>query len=56
MGEIINYAEEHPLNTNKALEKVKNSDEICCFCISNKIFVGYGDGLICYYDINNTKA
>lgn len=44
------------MNTTKALEKIKGSEEISCFCITSKIFVGYGDGLICYWDLSHVKT
>jgi len=47
-----NYAEDHVLNTEKALKKQRQNKNVCCFCFfDEKVFTGYEDGLICCYEV-----
>lgn len=49
--EVINYAPEHILNTQNALNRNRDNKYVCCFCFQDKmIFTGYEDGLICSWD------
>jgi WD40 repeat protein len=49
--EVINYAPEHILNTQGALQRASNNKYVCCFAFQqNKIYTGYEDGLICSWD------
>lgn len=50
--EVPNYAEDHVLNTEKALKKQREQKNVCCFCFhDDKTFTGYEDGLICCFDV-----
>lgn len=51
--DLPNYAEDHVLNTAKALKHQKEQKNVCCFCFyDDKTFTGYEDGLICCYDVS----
>ncbi|CAI2372944.1 unnamed protein product [Moneuplotes crassus] len=54
--ELINYSEDHVLNTEKALKKQREQKSVCCFCFfGEKAFNGYEDGLICCYNVSEGK-
>ena len=60
-GELENYAPQHPLNTPEYKRKLLIKDDVTTFCFYNcpsttLMFTGYGDGLICVWDINELKA
>lgn len=52
-----NYAEDHVLNTPKALAKVRGATEVTAVCFTGtdnlQVFSGFADGLICISDVNN---
>lgn len=49
---LTNFAEDHVLNTEKALKKQKAQKNVCCYCFhEDKIFTGYEDGLICSWSM-----
>lgn len=49
---LTNYAEDHILNSDKAIVKQKQHRNVCCYCFhDDKIFTGYEDGLICCWDM-----
>lgn len=58
LGAKINYAEGHVLNTPKALQNVKPNVTAFCFSGTSSVFmyIGYGDGLICFWEITNNLA
>ena len=58
LGAKINYAEGHVLNTPKALQNVKSNVTAFCFSGTSSVFmyIGYGDGLICFLEITNNLA
>ena len=53
-----NYAENHVLNTPKALAKIKGATELTAICFTGtsniKVYCGYADGLICISDVTNS--
>ena len=60
-GPLTNYAEDHCLNTDKALRTVKTSSDVTAFCFGDKNeeirgYIGYADGLICYWEQQNTQS
>ena len=57
-GDMENYCPEHPLNTEAYKKKLQNKDNVTCFCFFTDdtrqlMFSGYGDGLICVWDVNS---
>lgn len=58
VGKLVNYAEGHVLNTPQALRKVAGSSQLTAYCFSGQtviqMFSGYGDGLICYWEIDSS--
>jgi WD40 repeat protein len=45
---LVNFSEDHVLNTTKALKKQQQMKNVCCFSFCEaKIYTGYEDGLIC---------
>lgn len=60
MGPLANYSEEHVLNTASALKKLKGNQDVTAFCFTGtqqvKMFAGYGDGLICYWEISSSQT
>ena len=57
MGHIPNYADDNPLNTVSYKKKNDIDDQVFCFCFQGyRMFSGYGDGLICFWDLQNYKA
>ena len=52
MGKIPDYAGDSPLNTESYKRKNDVSDQVFCFCFQGyRMFSGYGDGLICFWDL-----
>ena len=55
-GEIENFVPDHPLNTDSYKRKLLNKDDVTAFCFYSDettfMFSGYGDGLICCWDVN----
>ena len=57
-GDMENYCPEHPLNSEAYKKKLQNKDNVTCFCFFTDdtrqlMFSGYGDGLICVWDVNS---
>jgi hypothetical protein len=56
VGKLVNYAEGHVLNTPQALKKVAGNSQLTAYCFNGstviQMFSGYGDGLICYWEID----
>ena len=59
-GKLVNYAESHCLNTDKALQKVQLQKDVSAFCFSGssviQLFSGFDDGLICSYEFSLDKS
>ena len=55
-GELENFCPDHPLNTENYKRKLLNQDDVTAFCFYSDettfMFSGYGDGLICCWDVN----
>lgn len=59
-GELENFVPDHPLNTKEYKRKLLNQDDVTAFCFFSDnvfqfMFSGYGDGLICCWDINTLQ-
>ncbi len=55
-GELENYSPAHPLNTEAYKKKQMNQDDVTCYAFfmderRSKMFTGYGDGLICMWQV-----
>jgi len=55
-GELENFAPDHPLNTNFYKKKLMIAGDVTSFCFytiddTTLMFSGYGDGLICCWDV-----
>jgi len=59
VGKLVNYAEGHVLNTPQALKKVTGNSQLTAYCFNGstviQMFSGYGDGLICYWEIDTNQ-
>ena len=60
-GPLQNFVPDHPLNTDAYKSKLLNHDDVTAFCffrnqqIAQYIFTGYGDGLICAWDVSSLQ-
>ena len=60
-GPLQNFVPDHPLNTDVYKKKLLNQDDVTAFCffrnqqIAQYIFTGYGDGLICAWDVSSLQ-
>lgn len=51
-GKLINYSEDHVLNTAKMVAQAKTNQNVTSYCFEGNLMVtSYGDGLICVWDI-----
>lgn len=51
-GPIEEFANEHPLNTKHYKNKMQTKNDVTSYCfLGDLMFSGYGDGLICCWDI-----
>jgi len=57
IGKITDYSEDNPLNTASYKKKNNEDDDVTAFCFQgDRMFSGYGDGLICFWDLQNHKG
>ena len=51
-GPMEEFAKEHPLNTKHYKNKMQTKNDVTSYCfLGDLMFSGYGDGLICCWDI-----
>ena len=59
-GPLENFVPTHPLNTQSYKKKLQNLNDVICFTfytdqLRQLMFSGYGDGLICVWDVNSLQ-
>jgi len=59
-GPLENFCPSHPLNTETYKRKLQIKDDVTNFCfytdrLRQLMFSGYGDGLICVWDVNSLQ-